>query len=418
MRPSLALRAVLPGLILCNLVLAVLGIFLTRSPRAPSASQPSQPSQSSQPPQPWQSSQPARGEALADRGGRLRAVSRYSTQVLSEYMTAAARAPWIFLGGVGGITVLKLDEDGVPTLATRQDAGVPYRMLLQGNVLLTADRRGGLVAHDVSQPQTPRRLWAYHAGAPVYGMAARDGTLALAAAGEGLLLMDWPRADQAPQLKARHTADGDARDVAWKDDGSLVLGLAKGGLRMLRVDASGNPAVVGRLPLKGIVSRIQTRGSRVYVALGAFGLASVDVSDPDTPRLLSLLPSRHAVVDLAVHKDHVLAAEWEGIRMVRDGKSGLVASATASLADGPDTHAMITAAGFVGSRPFAVTWHGFHLLALDQARPDKSGAADERPPPAPGIMAPDFELPVIDASSVSLRQFRGRPVMLFFFSDG
>jgi hypothetical protein len=215
-----------------------------------------------------------------------------------------------------------LDTDGaVLDLAVRDAATV-----------LLADGSLGLKVADLSDPIRPRLLHSLDTGGYLRGLALSGREHALLAAGSaGLLVAELPEkgaprlvgrletrdaravladcslawvADgvggllavdlaslEAPKLRARlELAPFEARDVARVGE-HLVVALGRGGLAVVE-EKDDELRRVAHLPLSRPAVELAVRGELVLVANDSGGLAVVDLTRPDSPRVLTADPGR------------------------------------------------------------------------------------------------------------------------------
>lgn len=217
------------------------------------------------------------------------------------------------------------------------DAGDPAELQLQANVttqVLRCDHaaydpsseRLALSSHstvsvsapvlavlDVSDPQAPVSLDMRPIAFQPEGLEfLADGTLVVAAHGDGLVLMDLSAVSGQPIERARIDGMDNASKVRVLDADHLAVADGASGLRIVSLSAA---AVVATLPLPGAARDLDVRGDRMAVALGAGGVAWIDVSDPTAPALLDLRETPGSVTAVAVQDGRVAISDWWDLRV-------------------------------------------------------------------------------------------------------
>lgn len=343
-------------------------------------------------------------------------VSVLPVDWIPEFVAAAGEGPWVYLGGVRGLTTLELDPEG--RLSPRghlESVGRGHRVVLAGSRLLVSDLDGGVSLLSREVPGAPRLLERAFEPTPSFGLAVGGGRLYRAVGSRGLAVGPWPAEGRLAAPPALH-AVGDARDVLVTPEGAVVVGLASGGIRILRPGPGGALALEGSLKLPGKVSRLALTGSDLLVALGSDGLARVDLARPGRPALLARLDLPFPALDLAVAGDRVAVAGWAGVARLRlEGRGvALEAAGPLHLRDMRGMPGLVMSALWSGRHLLAVEWGSVFVLQAD------GGRVVEEPPASPAMSAsaPAFDLARIGGGRVRLADYRGRPLFLYFFAEG
>jgi len=242
-----------------------------------------------------------------------------------QYRDAAlSSAWWDTLAGEIKLYPFAMDERS--TLAT---AGVAYDAAIGGTLVLVADADGGLVAVDVTDPDTPLETDVLETGGSARGIVLVNtvGYVANGAAGMAVVdatdptdltifgALDLPGfahgiatagffayvaqsnhglavvriLDPSDPIEVAVVATGDwAQDVVVAGSFAYVAD-ANAGLTVIDVSDPYAPTVVGNLPLTGYAFGVAIAGTLVYVAVGEAGLAIVDADDPAAPQLVGTL---------------------------------------------------------------------------------------------------------------------------------
>jgi len=175
---------------------------------------------------------------------------------------------------------------------------------------------GEVALVDVRTPAAPVPLGRLDLGGKATGVAVdEDGDLDLVAVAldaEGVALVDV--SGDTPVL--RGTLVGE-RAGAAAIEGDLVVVVSPVSRRLVVIDASApaTPVARGSLVFDGAPQNVQIADGHAYVALYAFGatdngLATVDLSDPDDPRITTLgTEGQYILRDVAVSGDRLLGAD-------------------------------------------------------------------------------------------------------------
>lgn len=410
------MRRLLTALVL---VLALAGLaWQTLSiPPAPAPSTPQPPAQAPPEPRPHAPALPTRSTPWTGAPGRPEFLSFLDARTNTpEFLALAARGDLVFASTVNDILALRVGKSGqVEVLGPHGTMGRAFRLEVSGDYLAAADRSGLLRLYEVSDPVKPQLVWQVSDAQPTFGMAIQGKRLYRAVGTRGLVAHAFPPQDQ---VGSALDLGGSARDVVALQDGRVAVGLAEGSLRIVQ-----EMREVGRVDLTGPVVRLAVEGDRVYAALGSRGLAEVDVSKPTTPRLVSHLPTRNAALDLAVRDGLVALAEWEEVTLARS-RAGALEYVAARRLTGPredrgrpSWHGLAMAVAFVGDQLLAAEWSSLFVM-------DPGADAGEQPPPpieaaARGpAPAPDFQMALLGGGTTSRDAYRGRPLFLYFFSEG
>jgi hypothetical protein len=142
--------------------------------------------------------------------------------------------------GPAGVRIVNVRDPTNPTfVGTYDTAGFAYRLALQGDTLYVADGTNGLVVLDVSHPQHPLYVDSY--------------------------------------------ALSDARDVALY--GGVVVVGSGNGVYTFQIGSMDSLSYVGAYSGGNEFWDVKVRGNIAYVAAGADGILTVDVSNPSSPVL-------------------------------------------------------------------------------------------------------------------------------------
>ncbi len=99
-------------------------------------------------------------------------------------------------------------------------------------------------------------------------------------------------------------------DVAWVADGA-------GGLVSVDLSDPTRPAVLGAVDLPGQAKDLEVDGDRAWVALGSEGVAVVDIADPAAPKLLDRQDTPGSALGVALSRPRggLVVADWNDLRL-------------------------------------------------------------------------------------------------------
>ncbi len=140
------------------------------------------------------------------------------------------------------------------------------------------------------------------------GALVADGRRVLVGVGPRVEALEWQGQDRATAVWSSGILDDLVRDIVVAGPLAFVAA-GRSGLVVLHLPPSGDVAELGRLRLPGPAQDVVVAGATAFIAMGPAGIASVDVSDPDGPRLVGQFPAApgHAVLRLALIKSVIAA---------------------------------------------------------------------------------------------------------------
>ena len=200
--------------------------------------------------------------------------------------------------GAEGLVIVDVADPATPREAGRldTDGGVLDVLLLEGDRALVADGTMGLALVDLSEPAAPKLIRRLDTGGYPRSLA-RHPEGALAAAGNaGLVVVRLP-SEGAPYVAGR-LVSRDARAVVVADGGATAF-LADGAGGLVRVDLThlDAPREAARYPLRPGEVRdvVVVSGSTLALAMGRAGLRVVELRGERLRELASLELDRPAV---------------------------------------------------------------------------------------------------------------------------
>jgi hypothetical protein len=126
-------------------------------------------------------------------------------------------------------------------------------------------------------------------------------------------------------------------------------------------DQTGSP--LGFVPVPGLVLDIALSGSTAWLALGQAGLASVDISSPAAPALLTVRDTRGSAQAVAVDGASVVVADWDGLTLYdgTDPTDPVLAGTKTGVGD------RVLAVAAAGGYAYAGEWRRPYAFAADPA---------------------------------------------------
>lgn len=175
---------------------------------------------------------------------------------------------------------VRMQTDGLPAWRVSVSGDTAYSFL-HGLGLQVFDISGGPgVIVDSYDPSDPTVFYegGVRVGDVLYAAAHQHGVQVLHVSTPGAIT----------QVSEITLADNACWNVV-ESDGYLFIANGRFGLSV--VDLSAMPIEVGSLDLPGLANDIEVSGTVAFLSLGADGIASVDISDPEHPTLLDLAPT-------------------------------------------------------------------------------------------------------------------------------
>lgn len=219
---------------------------------------------------------------------------------------------FIACGAGQGVECYDVSDPTNPARTWLSNGPACWRTQSFGDTMLFAFcRRDGVVLFDISSTGDPVRLGQYN---PPGNREALEGGVLLAnklycaAHQNGVYEIDVTNPTQPAKTGALSLAPSAAAwNVVARDSFLLV---ANGRFGLAVVGLEGGLHLAGVLELPGLANDIVLDGEVAAVALGADGLATVDVSDPRAPRLLDIEPTRGSAWGTGISGHVVAVGSW------------------------------------------------------------------------------------------------------------
>jgi hypothetical protein len=231
----------------------------------------------------------------------------------------------------------------IEAIAQFDTAGWAHDVIPEGRLLCIADRQGGFAVFDRDRGWTSPIV--AKPVADVISLAPNSGAPMLAARYEGLVRVSDGK------IQGRIVLGDIANAVATRGD--LVFGAY--GANGLVIGRSGKAEMqlVSSLKTPGWSHDVKLWGNRALLADWTYGLRVVDVSRPEQPAEIGVLPTRSTAICIAIEEAH--------------GKT------IAAVAEG---HAGVSLVSFdVRGRPERIGGHALGLRASDTPHPEAGGWA-------------------------------------------
>jgi hypothetical protein len=193
--------------------------------------------------------------------------------------------------GTMGVKLADLGDPAAPKiLAALDTGGYPRSLAPHPAGALVAAGHGGLIVLQLPNEGAPTVLGRLAARDARAVAAADDGaTVFLADGPGGMVVVDLSR-PEAPREAARFAlAPGEVHDVLLLSGSTLALAMGRGGLRVVEVRDE-RLREIAVLPMDRPAVELARAGRVVFVANDSGGLAAVDLSRADRPRLITPAP--------------------------------------------------------------------------------------------------------------------------------
>lgn len=217
-----------------------------------------------------------------------------------------------------GLSVFDIADRANPHLIGRFDTpGSAIGLAIDGDRVFIADRSNGLMILDVSTPAAPRLLGWSRTLNNAWGVRLSGNLAVVSDTYGGLTLVDVTDAS-LPKLIG-NTADGDFVGGlpldAMVDHGVAFVAAASAGLddsgsalKTYDVTDPTHPKLIGAIRTGGSPQGVALCGDYAYVAVGARGIAIVDVRTRTSPHVLDATGNGAEAIDVAPHCAVVVAS--------------------------------------------------------------------------------------------------------------
>lgn len=267
---------------------------------------------------------------LADNRGGLRIVdvsdprepvevAAYDPQGSTAGQGVAVVGELVFLADGLGLRVLEVADAGAPEeVGFLHTPGFATSPLLAGPVLYLADREGGLLAVDVSDPAQPERLsQVFEAGSVRAVDVAISGSHAFVAMhGEGVRVVDVSDPASLREVGAFDTPG--VAEAVWVGGDRLYVADGESGLRIFDLSVPESPTLLGAYETGALdyARDVVVAGAYAFLAIDG-GVLALDVSDPASPFLAGVYETQGGVLGLALAKPYLyLAMGNQGLRIL------------------------------------------------------------------------------------------------------
>ncbi len=291
-------------------------------------------------------------------------------------------------------------------IAHYDTSGWAHDVVLEGRLLYVADRQGGYLIFNRDFGWARPRISA--PVADVISLAPNSGRPVLAARFEGLVLVSDSGAAIA------RASNGDIANSAVTRAGLVYAAYGSHGLVIAHLGESAL-SILSELPTPGWSHDVKLWGNRVLLADWTYGLRVVDISNPERPVEIGVMPSPATAISIAlrVSGDRPMAAVAEGHGGVAiaafdaTGHPSLVARHPLGLNPADTPHPE------TGGWAHSVAWCGDYLFVANWKR----GLAvfDVRDPAHPRLLE---EIPTLGTSLGVKAEAESDGSILVFLADG
>jgi len=187
---------------------------------------------------------------------------------------------------------------------------------VSGDLLVMASRLDGLLAFDVSTPSTPVEVYSYEDSLKFFDVVMTDNYVYAVDCFDGFFA--FSRSPPAVlKLVGQVSLDYCPDSVAVADDTAFV-GTYADGFRVFDVRAPWAPRELGNLSNLERIHGIDTIGSTAVVA-NAYGVTSVDASDPTSPVVMGFVGTDFVSWAVTVDRDHAFVGTGGGLEVIDVG---------------------------------------------------------------------------------------------------
>ncbi|MCX6840864.1 MAG: hypothetical protein NTX53_01005, partial [candidate division WOR-3 bacterium] len=215
--------------------------------------------------------------------------------------------------GYKGIRVIDISDPTATREVARCDTiGGTTAVLVDGQYAYTGNGVGGIDVIDVSVPDEPSVLGhCGTGGALIECMALQDSILCVAGQ------MDVPIVDVSDPVHPRRVGTFEdpifPRGVAIQGRCLYVAdAYDSGGLRTADISDPSTPRELSLLPVPGRAYDVAVSPGRAYVAVGDSGLAVIDVTDPSDPEIIGRCPTPGLAHGVALSWPYAYVACYSG----------------------------------------------------------------------------------------------------------
>ena len=192
--------------------------------------------------------------------------------------------------GATGLQVVNISNPNTPVIvAARDTPGNANDVRLVGDLAYVADGTNGLVIINVATPTNPVIVGSVNTSGEAVDVWISGNYAYVANSSAGLTIVNVTNA-AAPIVVSTVSTGGIARGVAVKDNIAVVVSDNTNTLKTYNVSNPSAPAALGSMNLSGSLKDLDINGNFVAVAAYTGGAQFVDISTPNTPRLVGSLP--------------------------------------------------------------------------------------------------------------------------------
>lgn len=229
-----------------------------------------------------------------------------------------------------------------------------------------ADEDGAVTLWSVDDPAQPVVVASWATAAPVASAVADEARVFVAAGPDGVIALAIDGGTLVEQ-GATNDDDSDARALRLSAD-TLWVAQARSGVRAYDV-APDVPQPLGSVSLGAVsldVELAELAGAPDQLVVATLeAVAVIDAADPTAPELVSQVPTAGAAIDVALHGDTVLAADWDELRGFSLTEPAVPRHWLAEHAPGSDPLDRARAVTMVGEHLVVSGWRGIFVYEVE-----------------------------------------------------
>ncbi|MCL5270967.1 MAG: hypothetical protein M1457_10570 [bacterium] len=252
----------------------------------------------------------------------------YTTSGLVGDVTVADNKVYLLTGG--GIEIVSVTDPANPSqIGTYVSYNTPLKGIeVSGIFIYMADGSGGFRAIDVSIINFPVERGFYPTGSVTNDVALLSDLILVTDTNNGLFIMRYTGVVPTPTPTPTSSPDFSLIGYAGMGCNAVAVSgnfayIGEGSdLRVIDITDPAHPVVRGKVSLTQKIEKIAVAGSTgaVFCADGGSGLHGVDVSDPDSPRIISIDPTSGMgyTFDLIIDENNIayVAEGMDGIKVL------------------------------------------------------------------------------------------------------
>lgn len=232
--------------------------------------------------------------------------SYYSAQPVGDF---AAMQQQVWAVTPGNIQMIDFSPPPPTLLNLGVNFGGSRRAVIRDDILFVADWFSGLHLYDISQPDAPRHVSAYHTRGSSKGVLVSGNYAFIADDDHGLQILDISRPEQ-PRKVSEIATPGLAYTMKRAGD-YIYLADHRGGFHIISITDIAHPLMVGSVATAGKAWAVEVVGDRAYIAADRAGLLVFDVSNPKQPKQIAAYAMGGTAEDVVIRDRLAYVANYE-----------------------------------------------------------------------------------------------------------